>query len=664
MSMTRYVFNAGVLLAVAFAGCIPAAAVDQRLLNNGNLVLEGIPEIPAQVVADLNRYQNIRSAIFQGWSHQGDSIYITTRFAEVAQLHRVDQAGGARRQLTFFNEPIREVSINPRSGAAAFTMDAGGSEFTQIYILDLQSGEYRMISDGKSRNGSLLWSGDGRRLAYTSTRRNGSTNDVWVATIAEDGTAAHAIAVAAEDGSGWSPVAFSSAGDQLLVEQYVSATRSYAFLKDLRSGNLARIAGDPGQESQNHPVDFTRRGDGVFMITDRHGEFAQLVVRDLRSGDETVVTGDIPWDVEYAVVSDDRRRAAFVTNEDGYSRLHVLEPETLDHAPVPAAPAGVVVGRPAFSPQGDRLALSISAANHPADVYVVDLGVQPSQVKGSKRWTESETGGLDPASFREPELVHYPAADRHGRPESIPAFVYRPAGSEPFPVIILIHGGPESQYRPSFSSDVQLWLNKLGAAVIAPNVRGSSGYGKAYLTLDNGMRREDSVRDIGALLNWMRAQPYLDADRVAVYGASYGGYMALASAVHYSDRLRAAVDVVGISNFVNFLENTQDYRRDLRRVEYGDERDPPMREFLLKISPGRNVDRIAIPLLVIQGQNDPRVPVTESEQIVQALRARGQPVWYMNALNEGHGYRKKENNDVAGQVVMMFYTEHLVGGRE
>ena len=225
----------------------------------------------------------------------------------------------------------------------------------------------------------------------------------------------------------------------------------------------------------------------------------------------------------------------------------------------------------------------------------------------------------------------------------MPAFVYKPPGRGPHPVIIHVHGGPEAQYRPYFSVRTQLWIAELGAAVIAPNIRGSSGYDQQYLALDNGLLREDAVRDIGALLDWIAEQRDLDENRVAIYGASYGGYLVLASAVHYSDRLRAGVDVVGISNFVSFLENTEDYRRAFRRYEYGDERDPETRAFLERISPLNNVDRIDIPLLVVQGRNDPRVPASESEQIVRALRDRNQPVWYIEALNEGHGYERKEN---------------------
>ena len=295
---------------------------------------------------------------------------------------------------------------------------------------------------------------------------------------------------------------------------------------------------------------------------------------------------------------------------------------------------------------------------------MLDLGPGPLDYGELTRWTTSEIGGLNIKKFRAPELVRYPTFDKvDGAQRLIPAWVYKPKGKGPFPVVISIHGGPEGQSRPVFSSTYQMWMAKLGVAVVLPNVRGSAGYGKTYLGLDNGFKREDSVRDIGALLDWIETQPDLDADRVGVYGGSYGGYMVLASAVHYSDRLKAAVDYVGISNFVSFLENTQDYRRDLRRAEYGDERDPPMREHLEKVSPLNNVDRISVPIFIGQGENDPRVPVTESTQMVQALRDQGQTGWYMNALNEGHGYRKRENRDTYQQATVLFFQKHLVNGK-
>jgi dipeptidyl aminopeptidase/acylaminoacyl peptidase len=314
-----------------------------------------------------------------------------------------------------------------------------------------------------------------------------------------------------------------------------------------------------------------------------------------------------------------------------------------------------------FSPDNKQLAFNLSTAQTPSDVYVLELGHRAESSRGLQRWTFSEVGGLDTSTFAEPRLVHYPTFDqRLQKQRTVPAFVYKPPGRGPHPVIIHVHGGPESQYRPAFSKKTQMWMAELGVAVIAPNIRGSTGYDSEYLSLDNGTLREDAIRDIGALLDWIALQKDLDQNRVAIYGSSYGGYVVLASAVHYSDRLRAGVDVVGISNFVTFLENTEEYRRDFRRLEYGDERDPETRAFLESISPLNHADRIDIPLLVVQGRNDPRVPANQSEQIVRAMRERGRPVWYIEALNEGHGYDRKENRDIYEQATILFLQKYLI----
>jgi dipeptidyl aminopeptidase/acylaminoacyl peptidase len=306
--------------------------------------------------------------------------------------------------------------------------------------------------------------------------------------------------------------------------------------------------------------------------------------------------------------------------------------------------------------------MTATTSASPGDVLVIKLGRDGLRAGRPKTWASGDVAGLDRKAFVEPQLFTFRAPGVGEEDHfNIPGFVYLPRGRGPFPVVIWIHGGPESQYRPAFNETVQAWVSQLGVAVLAPNVRGSMGYGRGYLVLDDGAQREAAVRDIGALLDWIGNQRRLDASRVAVFGSSYGGYMALASAVHYSDRLVAAIDRAGISNFVTYLENTSDYRRDLRRFEYGDERDPVMREFLESISPLNNVDRISIPLLIVQGQNDPVVPASESEQMVRALRERGQTVWYMNALNEGHGYERQDNQDAYQQVSYLFLQRFLTG---
>jgi dipeptidyl aminopeptidase/acylaminoacyl peptidase len=369
------------------------------------------------------------------------------------------------------------------------------------------------------------------------------------------------------------------------------------------------------------------------------------------------VSGGIPWDVEEFVLSEDGTRLAFVTNEGGFGVPHLLDTATREEVALPELPRGIVFA-PQFSPDGKRLTIALNSATSPSDVYAIDLADATVE-----RWTHSEVGGLDASGFTQPRLIEYPTFDRvDGKPRMIPAFYYEPAGDGPFPVVISIHGGPESQARPSFSTNTEFLVAELGVGGLVPNVRGSSGYGKRHVALDNGFQREDSVRDIGALLDWIRTQPKLDAKRVGVYGGSYGGYMVLASMARYDDRLRAGVDVVGISNFVTFLENTQEYRRDLRRAEYGDERDPAMRAHLAKISPTANAKDITIPLFVAQGANDPRVPASEAEQILASVRGNGNDdVWYLLFKDEGHGFRKKDNSDHFRAAMMRFWQEHLIG---
>ncbi len=653
--MPRFLTVLALLLAAA-----GAAAVERRVVNDGNLVLEDIPGIPAEIVEDLRRFQNVRSARLLDWTADGRSLYVRTRFAEVSQIHRVDMPGGARHQLTFFEEPVGDVERQPAGRLLTFTRDAGGDEFSQIFTFDPLTGRSVMLTDGESRNGEFEWSRDGRRLAFQSTRRNGASNDIWMLDAAAPGAAR--IVLESPDGSWWAPAEFSASGSRLLVENYLSIADSRIHLLDLDAGELELLAGGDGEPSTNYPIGFDAGDRGAWLITNRGGEFDQLAWLPLAGGAEPqIVTADIPWDVDAATLCNDRRRLAFVVNEDGHSALYLLDTRTRRYRRVDSVPTGQVYEMK-FSPDDRRLALTLNTPQNPSDAYVLELGREPTKSGVLTRWTASEVGGLDTSRFVMPDLVHYRTFDEvDGRPRRIPAWVYRPPGDGPHPVVVYIHGGPESQSRPRFSSTFQMWLAKLGAAVVVPNVRGSAGYGKSYLALDNGFRREDSVRDIGALLDWIAMQDDLDASRVAVYGGSYGGYMALASAVHYSDRLAAAVDVVGISNFVTFLENTEDYRRDLRRAEYGDERDPAMRAHLRKISPLNNVEAIDVPLLIVQGQNDPRVPVTEAEQMVAALREQGLPVWYMNALNEGHGYARKENRDVYQQAAVLFLRRYLQG---
>jgi dipeptidyl aminopeptidase/acylaminoacyl peptidase len=649
------------LLCILLLTSMPGVGDDfqPQFTNDGQLIMRGIPEIPGNLVARIRQYQDVRSATLLDWTRDGVGLYISTQFGNVSQVHRVRKAGGSRQQLTWFAEPVGQVRRRNGSDELAITMDQGGGERDQIFLFDARSATTRKLSDGPSRNRLLCWSRDGRRLAFQSTRRNGRSNDLWI--MEPDRQDSAEILLEAPPGSWYGPVDFSNDGRYLLVQQFLGVHDSRVYILDLQQRGLQLVAGNPDNPSANRAVSFDRRNTGFYFITNARGRSAELAWKSLAPDSiAQSLTSGIGWDVTNFVVSGDGKRGAFVTNEEGSSRLYLLNTRRQAFSRVDKIPMGLISSLE-FSPDNRSLALTLSTSQTPSDVYVLQLGRRPESARDLVRWTFSEVGGLDTTGFTEPDLVHYPTFDMRGDARRmVPAFIYRPQGQGPHPVIIDVHGGPEGQHRPGFSGRTQMWVAELGAAVIAPNIRGSTGYDLEYLALDNGVRREDAIRDIGALLDWIEEQPDLDGERVAIYGSSYGGYVVLASAVHYSSRLRAGIDVVGFSNFVSFLENTEDYRRAFRRYEYGDERDPEMRAYLERISPLNNVDRIDIPLLVVQGRNDPRVPASESEQIVKALRERGRPVWYIEALNEGHGLERKENRRVYEQAAVLFLQQYLL----
>ena len=643
-------------VAIAFA-LWPATALAEPIVR-GQLVIDGVPPIPADLTVRLNAYQNARSAGFLGWL--GDAALIATRFGEVSQLHRVDAPLGMRRQLTFGKEPVWDaaVSPNPQASGFVFARDIGGGEFHQLFWHDLETGATTLLTDGKSRHSGVTWAPGGCRFAYTVAGHSGADWDIHTRTLsgADDDPsggcgvpgAESGIAVAGR-GPGWYAADWSPDETRLLLIQYISIAESRLFEAHLESGALQRLLPDAGAVSIRD-AHYGAGGEDIYLAADLRGEFVGLHQLRVENGAPTHLTAGLDWDVEAFALSPDGGKLAFVANEGGMGRLHVLSLPSRMPLPLPAIPQGLIHSL-AFTSQGERLGFVLNRAQMPGDVYAVDFATQ-----SLTRWTQSELGGLASVWRVAPELVSYPTFD--GR--RIPAFVFHPRGEAPHPVLIDIHGGPESQYRPRFSPATQFFVNELGMAVVAPNVRGSSGYGKTWLKLDNGYLREDSVRDIGALLDWIAQEERLDASRVAVMGGSYGGYMALASLVHFGDRLRAGIDRVGISNFVTFLETTQGYRRELRRAEYGDERDPAMREFLTRISPLNQVARITQPLFISQGLNDPRVPASESEQMVAALKARGVPVWYVVARDEGHGFRKKVNRDYELAATVLFLKRQVL----
>ncbi|MGZ5271570.1 MAG: S9 family peptidase [Ramlibacter sp.] len=625
----------------------PSAPV---IAPNDNLVAEGIPPIPASLAEEVRRYTESRSARFLDWHPVRREMLVGTRFAETPQVHLLKAPIGARSQLTFFPERVGGALWQPTQGDYfIFSKDVGGGEWFQYYRYDIDTGAITLLTDGASRNTGAIWSHKGDRVAYHSTRRNRKDGDLYLMDPRQPATDR---LLAPLEGGGWEVVDWSPDDSQLLLQEYVSVNESYLWLVDVATGSKRPVTPRGGPPVAYGDARFSHDGKGLWVTADRDAEFKHLGYIDLASGRFDDVTRTLRWDVDALDLSRDGSRIAFLVNEAGISRLHLLDTATRRELPVPQLPVGHLAGV-RFHPNGQDLALTYVGSRTPGDVYTVDT--RSGKVE---RWTESELGGIVPAQLMEPQLIRWKSFDGL----EITGFLTKPPArfTGKRPVIINIHCGPEGQALPTYQGRGNYFVNELGVAVIHPNVRGSTGFGKTFVALDNGFRREDSYKDIGALLDWIATQPDLDASRVMVTGGSYGGHMTWAIASLYGDRLRAALPVVGMSNLVTFLEHTEAYRRDLRRVEYGDERDPKMRAFLERIAPMNNTGRIRHPVFVVQGLNDPRVPYTEAEQMVRTIRANGAPVWYLLAKNEGHGFSKKPNADYQFYATVQFVREYLL----
>lgn len=653
---------------------LPAYGQGKREI--GNLVYDGAPETPAALKAAIAPYYNARSAVFEDWLPDG-SMLIATRFGDTQQIHRVEKPGAARTQLTFFSEPVNSAQAVPGSQRFLYPRDVGGAEYYQAFFRSLDGDEVQLTAPG-TRNESFVFSKDGKTVVWAQVTPGKGDYDIMLAEVANP-----AGRRLVHKGTGaMSPLDFSPDGKSVLLGQYKSAAESHLWLLDLATGQARALTWQTHRIAAWSGGKFTADGQGIVTLTNANSKVSRPVVLALDGKVRELgpVTGptvlDVTqanrrcgsarsaaypancqpkppaaWEVEDFRLSPDRKTIAYVLNEDGYSRVILRNVASGEVVAEPKLPKGVLTAL-GFSPDGQTLAISLSTSTGAGDVWSYDIATM-----AMTRWTASELGGLSAGRLVEPDLIRYRTFDGL----AIPAFVYRPAAPAKGkrPVIIQIHGGPEAQELPSFNPRRQSWVNEIGAVVIVPNVRGSSGYGKLYLSLDNAEKREDSVKDIGALLDWIATQPDLDATRVAVVGQSYGGYMSLAVAGRYNDRIAGAIDLYGISDWVTFLENTEGYRRDLRRAEYGDERDPKMREVFSRISPRGYVSAMKKPMMVYQGANDPRVPMSESEAMVADLRKQGTEVWYVLAKDEGHGIARKSNQEQVRATEIVFLKKVL-----
>jgi dipeptidyl aminopeptidase/acylaminoacyl peptidase len=620
-----------------------------------SIVAENVPKIAASLTETAGLYSAYRGANLADWNPTKREMLIATRFGDTPQLHLVSAPGGERRQLTFFPDTVSNGRFHPNGGDyIVFSKDIGGGEWYQLYRYDLKTGDVRLLTDGKARNLMGPWSSKGDQLAYMSTRRTGKDTDLWVMNPA-DPKSDHLLTKL--EGGGWQPLDWSPDDRKILLKEELSINEACLWLVDTTTGEKSAFfprGTKRGDKIAYGDGRFSKDGKGIYLTSDAGAEFLTLGYSEITRPElKYILTGRaVKWDVEQFDLSFDGKLLAYVKNEDGASTLHVLRTSGGKEVALPKLPTGVV-GVIRWNRNNRDLAFTVTNARGPGDSYSLD--VTTGKVE---RWTHSETA-VKTDAFPEAQLVKWKTFDG----KEISGFLYRPPAAKfpgKRPVLVVIHGGPEGQSQPAFLGRGNYYLNELGIALIYPNVRGSTGYGKTFSLLDNGFQREDPYKDINSLFDWIGTQADLDANRICVTGGSYGGHMTLAVSTFYSDRIKCSVDIVGMSNLVTFLEHTEAYRRDLRRVEYGDERDPKMREFLEKIAPMNNIEKIKKPMMVVAGTNDPRVPVSESQQIAEALKKQGTPVWFLIGKDEGHGFRKKTNQDFQFYATVEFLKEYLL----
>ena len=621
------------------------------VVPNENLITENIAEIPKELANRVKKYAESRGASLAEIHPAKNEIIISTRFGSTNQFHRVTQPMGARTQITFFDEPVSGASYEPLKGEyLVYSKDVGGNEFGQLYKLDLKTLQSTLLTDGgRSQNGGVTWRKDGKGFYYSSTKRNGGDRDIY---YMDPNNPKSDKLVLQVKGGGWGISDISTDGQKLLISEYVSANESHIWVLETATGKLSEVTDRKSKGIIQSGASFSDATDEIWMVTDKDNEFERLATMNLATKKVVYHTSKIPWNVENYNLSEDKKSIVFITNEAGLNKMYLMNAKDKTYSAVKNIPIGLIGGAN-FTKDNQNIFFTQSTAQSASDVYKLILKTGVIQ-----RWTESELGEMQKSDMSVPKFIEWKSFDNL----TISGFYY-PVASKftgKRPVLINIHGGPEGQSMASFLGSNNYYTNEMGVAIIFPNVRGSSGFGKTFIAKDNGFLREDSVKDIGALLDWIAQQPELDKDRIMIMGGSYGGYMTLATAYHYADKIKCSVDIVGISNFNTFLKNTEEYRRDLRRVEYGDERIPEMAAFFEKMAPLNNIDKIKKPLFIIQGTNDPRVPVTEATQMRDKLKANGNVVWYLEAKDEGHGFRKKANVDFQRLAVIRFMQEYLI----
>lgn len=617
-----------------------------------NVSADGVPPVPLALADAIFPYGQFRRARLLAWHPKERRILIATRF-EQPQLHEVRAPGGARVQLTFFRDGVaapdeRPFALyEPDGRSFVFQKDtSGGGEANQLFRYDLASGTSTLLTDGRSKNQYPVMSKSGL-VAFATTRRNGKDWDIYSlnpANVRED----HRRILEAT--GTWIPLDWSPDGRQLLVVEQISNAQMHLWLIDVASGGRTPLTDRESPPARWVPASFTPDGKSVLALSNKGGEATSLWRRDLAKGEWIAATRSNESLEGYAL-SPDGRTLALIVDRGDTNTLRLQPLSGRERAPV-AVPPGVISDL-AWHANGREIGFSLTGSRMFHDVYSV--AVDTNKVE---RWTWSEIGGANPESLPDAEVVRWKSFDGL----TISGILYKPAPrfTGPRPVIINVHGGPDARERPRPLGRSDYFRNEMGVAIIYPNIRGSIGFGRSFEQLDNGLLRENAIKDIGALLDWIATQPTLDKNRVMIVGASYGGYVALASAIEYGNRLKCVQAAFAISDYLSYLETTDMSRQANRNAEYGNPDDPELRTFLARISPLSNAAKLRIPLYLVHGARDTRIPQAQSDMMAKAVKANGTPVWYVVYKDGGHLTLSPPNNNFNQYTWTLFVQQYLL----
>jgi dipeptidyl aminopeptidase/acylaminoacyl peptidase len=625
---------------------------DSNIEIPDGISIDGIPPISFAQTETVNPYLFSRFSYLQDWHPSKQEILIISDIGAVQQAYSVAIPGGMRKQLTFFNEPVYQSLFEPNKGNYIIVLkDKDGDEFYQVYQQDLSSGKTVLLSNGgRSYVSNLFWNKKGDKLFYTSLNPKSSTKQIF--SVNPEIPASNHIFINLA-GLNWNLAGISRDESEVLLTapSQGSNTVNTLWLYNVNSGNTELLLPAKEKKGSYFPIDFTDDDSGMYLITNQENEFNQLAFYNFKNHNLQILT-HFNWDIRRATLSPDKTKLAFTVNEAGNIKPYIFYTKSKKYVMIKGMPVGFISGM-LWSRDSKTLGFQLSTSYANSDIY--EWNSSNGKVLP---WVQNETGGIDASTIPAPELIKWKSFDGL----EISGFLYPAAKKfkDKRPVIIDIHGGPVQQSLPVFNNKVNYYTNELGISVIFPNIRGSDGFGKMFAELDNGTKKENAVKDIGSLLDWIDINPQLDATRVMVTGGSYGGYMTYRAAIEYNDRIRCAVEAFGISDMLSYKNTIDSVYKEFFTQEYGDDKDPAILEYFRKTSPLRNANNITKPIFIVQGKNDPRIPYTESEQMVKTIKNKGGTVWYLLANNEGHGFFKQENIDYLFYATVEFIKKFLL----